>query len=67
MFIAAFATAGYLVRDAVSLELAVLVGVPELVGVVVGWRIAHVVDERRLKRLLAVVLVVVGPYLALSA
>jgi hypothetical protein len=67
VFIAAFATAGYLVRDAVSLELAVLVGVPELVGVVVGWRVAHVVDERRLKRLLAVVLVVVGPYLALSA
>jgi hypothetical protein len=37
---------------------------PVFVG---GWRIAHVVDERRLKRLLAVVLVVVGPHLVLSA
>lgn len=66
VFIAGFATAGYFVQDAISLELAVLVGVPELVGVVVGWRVAHMVDETRLKRVLAVVLVVVGPYLALS-
>jgi uncharacterized membrane protein YfcA len=67
VFIAGFATAGYLVRDAVSVELALLVGVPELAGVVVGWWVAHVVDETRLKRALAVVLVVVGPYLAFSA
>ncbi|SFL14014.1 hypothetical protein SAMN04487950_2687 [Halogranum rubrum] len=66
VFIAAFATAGYLVRDAVSVELAVLVGVPELAGVVVGWWVAHHVDETRLKQVLAAVLVVVGPYIAFS-
>lgn len=65
VFIAAFATAGYLVRGAVSPELAVLVGVPELVGVVVGWRVAHSVDAVRLKRVLAALLVALGPYLAL--
>ncbi len=66
VFIAGFATAGYVARDAVSLPLAALVGVPELVGVVVGWRIAHAVDENRLKQVLAVLLVGLGPYIALS-
>lgn len=64
VFIAGFATAGYLARDAVSLPLAVLVGIPQLIGVVAGWRVAHAVDERRLKLALAVVLVVCGAYVA---
>lgn len=44
----------------------VLVGVSELVGVVAGWRVAHRIEPPRLKRGLAVLLVVLGPYLALS-
>lgn len=65
VFISAFATGGYLLRGTVSPALVVLVGVPALGGVVVGWLVAHRVDERRLTRLLAVLLVGLGPYLAL--
>lgn len=59
------ATATYLAAGAVSPSLALLVGVPQLAGVVVGWRIAHRVPSRRLKAVLAVVLVAIGPLLAL--
>ncbi|GAB7011643.1 sulfite exporter TauE/SafE family protein [Halorubrum trueperi] len=65
IFIAAFATAGYGFRGDVSVPLAVLVGLPLLAGVVVGWRVAHVVDPRRLKLALGVVLIVAGAYIAL--
>lgn len=66
VFLAAGATAGYVAQGSVSWPLAVLVGVPELVGVVAGWRFAQHIDPSRLKRGLAVLLVVLGPYLALS-
>lgn len=66
VFLAAGATAGYVAQGAISWPLVVLVGVPELVGVVAGWHFARRVDPRRLKRGLAVLLVVLGPYLALS-
>lgn len=66
VFLAAGATAGYVAQGAVSWSLVVLVGVPELVGVVAGWRVAHHTDPTRLKRGLAAVLVVLGPYLVLS-
>ncbi|MFB6218047.1 MAG: sulfite exporter TauE/SafE family protein [Halobacteriaceae archaeon] len=65
VFVAAAATGGYLLRGTVSPALVALVGVPELGGVVVGWLIAHRVDERRLTRVLAALLVALGPYLAL--
>lgn len=63
IFIAVFATAGYAAQGAVSLPLVVLVGVPQIVGVVVGWTIAHRIDPGRLKVTLGGVLVVVGLYL----
>lgn len=65
IFIALFAAAGYAVQGEVSVLLAVLVGIPQLVGVYLGWRVAHHVDEERLKWWLAVVLLVTGPYIAL--
>ena len=65
IFVAGFATAGYVVRDAVSWPLALVIGVPELVGVVVGWKVAQSVDADRLTRALAVLMLVLGPYLAL--
>ena len=65
IFIAVFATAGYAVQGDVLLSLAVIVGTPLLLGVVVGWKVAHVVDPARLKVALGVVLLGVGPYLAL--
>ncbi|MFC6835394.1 sulfite exporter TauE/SafE family protein [Halomarina ordinaria] len=66
VFIAGMATAGYLAQGAVSPTLALLVGVPELVGALAGWRLAHSVDTVRLKRALAAVLVLLGPYLAFA-
>ena len=66
IWLAAGATTGYVFRDAVSWPLVVLVGVPELVGVVVGWYVAHRIEPRRLKRILAVLLVLLGPYIGFS-
>jgi uncharacterized membrane protein YfcA len=65
IFIAVFATTGYLAQGNVSIPLAVLVGTPLLVGVVAGWKVAHLIDPNRLKVALGVVLFTVGPYLAL--
>jgi len=65
IFIAAFAAAGYFLQGNVFVPLAVVVGTPLLLGVVVGWRVAHAVDPERLKVALGVVLLGVGPYLAL--
>lgn len=65
IFIAAFASIGYATQGAISLPLAVAVGAPLVGGVVVGWRVAHLVDPNRLKVALGGVLLLVGPYLAL--
>lgn len=64
VFIAAFATSGYLAQGNVLLALAVALGVPLLVGVLVGWKVAHLVDPARLKVGLGLVLLAVGPILA---
>lgn len=66
VFISGVATMGYLANDAVSLWFVLLIGVPQLFGVVVGWQIAHKVDPSRLTTGLGVVLVVVGGYLFVS-
>lgn len=64
VFIATFATVGYALNGAVSITLALLVGIPQLAGAFLGWRIAHLVDPARLKTALGVVLLAIGPYLA---
>jgi uncharacterized membrane protein YfcA len=63
--IAAFATAGYVARDAVQWSWVAAVGLPLLLGVVTGWRVARHVEPRALKLLLGCVLLAIGPYLAL--
>ncbi|WP_306058903.1 sulfite exporter TauE/SafE family protein [Natronococcus wangiae] len=65
IFIATFATAGYALQGNVLLPVAIVVGAPLLLGVVAGWKIAHLVDPARLKVALGAVLLGVGPYLAL--
>ncbi|MFC4356414.1 TSUP family transporter [Halobium salinum] len=67
VFVSGFAAGGYFAQGAVSLPLAALVGVPELLGVLVGWRVAHRVPAAKLKRVLAVILVCLGPYVALTS
>lgn len=61
---AGIGTVSYAVQGAIDWPLALLVGVPEMVGVLLGWKIAHVVPARTLKYALAVVLVGLAPYLA---
>ncbi|MET7323702.1 sulfite exporter TauE/SafE family protein [Streptomyces sp. NPDC005549] len=63
--IAGVGTAGYLAQGAVDWPLAVLVGVPELAGVLLGWRIAHALPTRHLKYALIATLFALAPYLAL--
>ncbi|MFA9416893.1 sulfite exporter TauE/SafE family protein [Natrinema sp. HArc-T2] len=65
IFIATFAASGYFLQGNVLVPLAVVVGTPLLLGVVIGWRVAHLVDPERLKVALGIVLLAVGPYLAL--
>ncbi|MFE6956206.1 sulfite exporter TauE/SafE family protein [Streptomyces sp. NPDC057696] len=62
--IAAIGTVGYVLHGSVDRGLVALVGVPELVGVIVGWRIAHAVPARRLKYALVGTLLALAPYLA---
>lgn len=63
--IAGVGTIGYTVQGDVSWSLAVLVGVPQLAGVVIGWRLAQALPADRLRVALAGVLILVGPYLIL--
>lgn len=64
IFLSLFATVGYLTVGAVDPVVAVLVGVPQLVGVVAGWRVAHAVEPRRLRLALSAVLVAVAGVIA---
>jgi uncharacterized membrane protein YfcA len=63
--IASVGTLGYLVHGSIDWALAALVGIPELAGVVIGWKIAHAVPVRKLKYALAGTLLALAPYLAL--
>lgn len=63
--IAGVGSVGYLASGAIDWPLAALIGVPELAGVLLGWKIAHALPTHVLKRILVVVLLVLAPYLAL--
>ncbi|WP_031039037.1 sulfite exporter TauE/SafE family protein [Streptomyces sp. NRRL F-5650] len=63
--VAGVGTVGYVAQGAVDWPLAVLVGVPELAGVLLGWRIAHALPSRHLKCALVATLFALAPYLAL--
>ncbi|WP_244501179.1 sulfite exporter TauE/SafE family protein [Streptomyces sp. TP-A0874] len=65
--IAAVGTVGYLGQGAIDWPLAALVGIPELAGVLLGWKIAHALPTRTLKRVLIVTLFALAPYLALHS
>ena len=63
--IASVGTIGYAVHGSIDWPLALLIGLPELAGVLIGWRIAHALPSRTLKIALVVVLLALAPYLAL--
>jgi len=64
--VATVGSVGYLIHGDIDWPLALLVGIPEMIGVVVGWKIAHSVPTRRLKYALVIVLFALAPYLALQ-
>jgi uncharacterized protein len=63
--IAGVGTVGYLAHGSIDWGLAAVVGIPELAGVLIGWRIARALPTRTLKAVLIVVLLALAPYLAL--
>ncbi|MFF9351937.1 sulfite exporter TauE/SafE family protein [Streptomyces sp. NPDC014734] len=65
--IASVGTVGYVLTDAVDWPLVLIVGVPELAGVLIGWKIAHAVPARQLKTILVCTLLLLAPYLALHS
>lgn len=60
--VAGVGTLGYLVHDAVNWPLAALVGIPELAGVLLGWKVAQAVPTRKLKYALIITLFALAPY-----
>ncbi len=63
--IASVGTLGYLAAGAIDWPLAAVVGIPELAGVLVGWKIARALPTRTLTYLLITSLFALAPYLAL--
>lgn len=63
--IAGVGSLGYLAAGAIDWQLAALVGIPELAGVLLGWKIARAVPARTLKYALVTGLLALAPYLAL--
>jgi uncharacterized protein len=63
--IAGVGTLGYLAHGTINWPLAALVGIPELAGVLLGWKIAHALPARSLKLALIITLFALAPYLAL--
>lgn len=63
--IAVVGTVGYALHGSIDWPLALIVGLPEVAGVAIGWKIARALPSRSLTVLLVVTLLVLAPYLAL--
>lgn len=64
--IAGVGAVGYLAAaGSVDWLLALVVGIPEIAGALLGWRVARALPTRTLSYTLVVALLVVAPYLAL--
>jgi uncharacterized membrane protein YfcA len=63
--IATVGTIGYALHGSVDWGLVLLIGLPELIGVIAGWRIAQALPTKTLRGILVAVLLVLAPYLAL--
>lgn len=65
--IASTGTVAYVAGGSIDWALAALIGIPELAGVLLGWKLAHTLPTRSLKIALVVTLFALSPYLALRA
>lgn len=63
--IATVGSIGFAVHGSIDWSLAVVIGIPELLGVFVGWKVAHLLPGRTLKTALVVILLALAPYLML--
>lgn len=63
--IASVGTLGYLAAGAIDWPLAAVVGIPELAGVLLGWKVARALPTRTLTYALITSLFALAPYLAL--
>jgi uncharacterized membrane protein YfcA len=54
----------YFSIGAIDWRLAVIVGVPELCGVLIGWKLARAVPARHLRRAMIIILIGIAPVLA---
>lgn len=63
--IATVGTVGYALSGRVDWALVLLIGLPELAGVLLGWRIARALPTRALRLVLIAALLALAPYLAL--
>lgn len=61
--IATVGTLGYLLHGTIDWPLAALIGIPELAGVIVGWKIARALPARALRNTLIAVLCLLAAYL----
>jgi uncharacterized protein len=64
--VASVGMGSHLAQGAISWPLVVLTGVPQLIGVVLGWKIAHALPTHPLKVTLAITLIVLGPVISLN-
>lgn len=55
---------GYFSIGAIDWRLALIVGVPELCGVLIGWKVARAVPARYLKWTMIIILIAIAPVLA---
>jgi hypothetical protein len=65
VMIAGIGTVGYAVQHAINWPLALLIGIPELAGVVLGWWVARNVPTTALRYALMISLLALAPYLML--
>jgi hypothetical protein len=56
--VAGAGTLSYLGRGTIDWPLALAVGIPELCGVLIGWKVAHAVPSRILKRVMIIALLI---------
>jgi len=64
LVVAGTGSVGYLIHGSIDWPVAAVVGVPELGGVLIGWRLARALPTQVLKRAMLAALLAIAPYLA---
>lgn len=62
IILAGVGTIGYAAAGSIDWPLALLVGIPELAGVLIGWKLARALPPRVLKYLMIAALLILAPY-----